>query len=270
MIDNFFKPLTITEAIKLKDKFKETAIYFAGGTQINSLDHWDQNKNVISIELLGLNKIEKIGKELIIGSAVTMQQLIDSDLIPENIKTASKYMINRNIRNMATISGNIAVNKSCSNLIPILISLKTKLKVISTKGDESLDILNYINDPKDYLIKEIIIPNPERRLIALNRFTRTANDLAILNVAVSFKINGDKLSDPIIAVGGIDKHVVRLTKLEQALNDNPLPKKNDLESLINNEIHPIDDLRGSAKFKSHLTGVMVTDCLYSAFMGGEK
>lgn len=265
MIDKFFKPVTIAEAVKLKDEFNNSAIYFAGGTEINQVDNSIQNKQAISIELLGLNKIEKKQQEIIIGSAVTLQQLIDSELIPEFIKTASKYMTNRNIRNMATIGGNIAVNRSCSNLIPILITLKAKLKISSQGGEKLLDIFDYINSKQDELIIHIIIPNQKQRAIALNRFTRSANDLAILNVAVGFTQKSKKISDICVAVGGIDKHVVRLWKLEETLNNNNLPSKEDLETLMQKQINPIDDIRGSAKFKTHLAVVMVSDCFYSAF-----
>ncbi|MGL1893437.1 MAG: FAD binding domain-containing protein [Spirochaetaceae bacterium] len=265
MIEQFFKATTISEAVKLKDKFKDTALFFAGGTEINSTDHNIQKKQAISLELLGLNKIEMKQQELIIGSAVTLQQLIDSEIVPISVKTASKYMTNRNIRNMATIGGNIGVNRSCSNLIPILISLKAKLKVSLPNGEKLIDIIDFINSTEDELILFIVIPNQKQRLTALDHFTRTANDIAILNVAVSFTKKSEKLSGIIVAVGGVDKHVVRLRGLEDILNGDNLPSKEDLEALIQKQINPIDDIRGSAKFKTHLTGVMVCDCFYSAY-----
>ncbi len=264
MLDNFFKPATIKEALILKDKYKNEAQFFAGGTQINSRDSSEAKKYSISIEDLDLNNIIIENKEIIFGSTSTMQDLIDSDLIPESIKTASKYMTNRNIRNMATVGGNIAANRSCSNLIPILIALKAKLKITTLTGDRLIDMCSYIDNTQNGLIVDIIIPYTEKRIVKLNRFTRSANDLAILNIAVSFTKKPEQLSDICIAVGGIDKHVKRLSKIEERLNSSKLPPKEKIEKLIQNNIDPIDDIRGSAKFKSSLTGVMVSDCFYSA------
>ncbi len=267
MIDQFFKPTTVNEAIELKSRFKDTALFFAGGTEINSMDCSSQKNQAISIELLGLDRIEKKQQGLIIGCGVTLQQLIDSELIPVIIKTASNYMINRNIRNMATIGGNIGVNKSCSNFIPVLIALKAKLKIVSPRGERLIDIFEYINNTKNDLITQIIIPDQKQRRISIKRFTRTANDLSILSAAVSFTKNSEKLSDVCVAVGGVSKNVVRLTKLEETLNGSSLPDKQDLEARVRTLINPIDDIRGSAIFKSYLAGVMVADCIHSAFSG---
>jgi len=270
MIEKFFKPETITEAVELKDKFKNEALFFAGGTEINSADHPTEQKKVISTELLGLETINKSGKDIIIGSSVTMQELIDSELIPESLKTASKYMTNRNIRNMATIGGNIGVNRSCSILLPVLIALKAKLKVTSSSGEDLVNIYSYIEENRDDLILEVILPDSSDRLTDLNRFTRSSNDLAILNIGVSLIYKSEKIEDIIIAIGGVDKHVIRLTNVEEALNGRILPKKEELEELIKKQINPIDDIRGSVAFKTYLTGVMVTDCIYSAFDKEEK
>ncbi len=273
MIDQFFKPATVNEAIELKSRFKDKALFFAGGTEINSTNQSIQKMKAVSIELLGLDRIAKEQKGLMIGCTVTLQKLIDSEQVPEIIKTASKYMVNRNIRNMATIGGNIAANKSCSNLIPVLIVLKAQLKVVSSTGENLVDIFEYINNAKNDLIMQIIIPDQKQRRISIRRFARTANDLSILSAAVSFTINTGntgntgKISDPCVAVGGVSKNVVRLTKLEETLSGSSLPDKQGLEAQVGTEINPMDDTRGSAAFKRYLAGVMVADCIHSAFSG---
>ena len=270
MIETFYKPGSITEAVEIKGKHREDALYFAGGTQINSTATAVKNLKVISIELLGLDSIETKDKETIIGSAVTLQELIDSDLVPESLKIASRNVMNRNIRNMATIGGNIGSNKSCSSLIPVLVALNAKLKIAVTGKEKTLSIYDYISNQKDELLLNIILPEQNQKITALKQFTRTANDLAILNVAVSFSKESDIVTDLCIAVGGVSKNVIRLTKLENELNNNSLPSKENLEKLVQKQVNPIDDLRGSANYKRHLTGVLVSDSLYSAYNQEEK
>ena len=61
---------------------------------------------------------------------------------------------------------------------------------------------------------------------------------------------------PILAVGGVAPHVVRLHEVENALDGHPLPPADQIESLIARAVHPIDDLRGSAAFKRHIASVL--------------
>jgi putative selenate reductase FAD-binding subunit len=266
MIVQFFKPETVEEAVKIKNELKDQALYFAGGTEINSRLPEDVNKKAVCTELLGLDKINKTETEISIGSAVTMQDLINSGLVPEILKKASKYMVNRNIRNMATIGGNICTNKSCSTLIPVLIALNAKLKTAAPGGENITDVFKYSSGEKDDLITEIIIPVQNHRTTEINRFTRTSNDLSIINTAVSFEKSGKGLKETVIALGGVDKHVVRLTQTEEMLDSSSgLPEKKAIENEVIKSIKPIDDLRGSAGFKSYLAGVMVADCIYSAY-----
>lgn len=265
MIKSYLQPTSIDEAVKLKDELKNQAIYYAGGTEINSTELSKIYTHMISTEQLDLNEIIQNPGEILIGSAVTLQMLLDSEAVPEPIKTASGCVKNRNIRNMATIGGNIAVNRSCSILLPLLMVMKVKLTTFDSDGEQKLSIEEYQQQPQNKLITNISIPVASKRFIDINHFSRTANDISILNIAVSLKRDGENISELLVAVGGVSQHVIRLYELEKQLINRPLPDRKDLEGLIKGMIDPISDLRGSAEFKSYLTGVLVTDSIYKAY-----
>lgn len=265
MIKTYLQPPSIEEAVKLKDLFNKDAIYYAGGTEINSTELSNDIIYLISTELLGLDKIDYYKDQTVIGTTVTLQMLLDSDSVPESIKTVSNYVTNRNIRNMATIGGNIAANKSCSVLLPLLIVMDAKLIIFDINGKKTLSIEEFQKDPLDKLITLILIPSVPKRFIDVKHFSRTSNDISILNVAVSLKKEQELITDIKVAVGGVSKHVIRLQKLEEFLIGKTLPEKADLEEMIKCYINPISDLRGSAEFKSYMTSVLVTDCIYNCF-----
>src|SRR5210317_174257 len=121
MIQEFFKPQTIVEAVELKEKLQNEAVFMAGGTDVNCTDSNYEIETVIGIEQLKLDAISKTPSELSIGAGVTIQELIDSPKMPDQLTIAAGHFVNRNIRNIATIGGSIASNNSTSNLIPILI-----------------------------------------------------------------------------------------------------------------------------------------------------
>ena len=100
MIQEFFKPQTIAEAVALKEKLKNEAVFMAGGTDVNCTDSKYETEKVIGIEQLKLNKISRTDEALSIGAGVTIQELIDSPKIPDPLTTAAGHFVNRNIRNM--------------------------------------------------------------------------------------------------------------------------------------------------------------------------
>ena len=192
MIQEFFKPQTIAQAVKLKKKYKDEAVFIAGGTDVNCLDSQYEIEKVIGIEQLKLNEISKTHSELSIGAGVTIQDLIDSPKMPDPLATAAKHFVNRNIRNIATIGGNIAANKSTSNLIPILVALDADLKIGGSAT--SISVYDYISREMTHLIEGIMIsPENLTKKYGIRQFSRTANDTSIITAAVAFNIQHEKV-----------------------------------------------------------------------------
>jgi len=269
MIQEFFKPQTMTEAVALKDKYRDEAVFMAGGTDVNCTASKYEIEKVIGIEQLKLNSISKTAEALSIGAGVTIQELIDSPIIPDQLTIAAEHFVNRNIRNMATVGGNIASNHTTSNLIPILIALDAELNLAGS--GPSVFVYDYISQEMSHLIASITISSENlKNPYGLRKFSHTANDISIITAAVSFNIENEELSNVIIAVGGVSKHVVRLTELESKLEGNQLPERTEIEDTVRKTVSPLKDIRGGVQFKKYLAGVLVSDCIYSAQPGEKK
>ena len=269
MIQDFFQPRTIAEAIKLKDKYGDKAVFMAGGTDVNCTDSRYEIEKVIGIEQLQLDKISKTNSEISIGAGVTIQELIDLPDVPEQLSMAARHFVNRNIRNMATIGGNIASNKSASNLIPILVALDAKLKI---GGSETpVSVYDYITNEINDLIESIMIAAEDlEKKYSLRKFSRTTNDISIITAAVAFNIQNETLSDVRAAVGGVSKHVVRLTQLESKLEGSPLLSATEIEDMVKNIVSPVKDIRGGVDFKKYMAGVLISDCVHYAYDKGGR
>ncbi len=264
MIKEFYKPQTIAEAVELKEKFKDETVFIAGGTNVNCTDSKYEIEKVIGIEQLKLNEIEKMPDKLSIGAGVTIQELIDSLKIPDQLRTAAGHFVNRNIRNIATIGGNVAANNSTSNLIPILVALDTELKI---GGSAALvPVYEYVTQEMTSLIEGITISSENlSKKYGLQKFSRTANDISIITAATAFNIQNEKLSDVRVAVGGVGKHVVRQTALENQLEGNKLPAPLEIEATVKNSVAPVRDIRGGVQFKKYMAGALISACIYSAY-----
>ena len=266
MIQQFFKPQTIAEAVALKDKYKDKAVFMAGGTEVNCRDASGAVGKAIGIEQLQLNAISGTDEALSIGAGVTIQELIDSPKVPDQLKIAAGHFMNRNIRNMATIGGNIAANHTTSNLIPILIGLDAELKL--AEAEPSVSVYDYITREMSRLIESITISTENlKKPYGLRKFSHTANDISIITAAVTFNIQDEIVSNVRVAAGGMSRHVVRLTELESKLEGNTLPARTEIEDTVKKTVSPLKDIRGGVEFKKYLAGVLVSDCIYSAYHG---
>jgi len=266
MIQQFFKPQTIAEAVALKDKYKDKAVFMAGGTDVNCRDASGAVGKAIGIEQLQLNAISGTDEALSIGAGVTIQELIDSPKVPDQLKIAAGHFMNRNIRNMATIGGNIASNHTTSNLIPILIGLDAELKL--AEAEPSVSVYDYITREMSRLIESITISTENlKKPYGLRKFSHTANDISIITAAVTFNIQDEIVSNVRVAAGGMSRHVVRLTELESKLEGNKLPACTEIEDTVKKTVSPLKDIRGGVEFKKYLAGVLVSDCIYSAYHG---
>jgi putative selenate reductase FAD-binding subunit len=269
MIQEFFKPQTVAEAVALKDKFRDETVFMAGGTDVNCRDSKYKIQKVIGIEQLKLNEISQTRGELSVGAGVTIQELLDSPTIPDPLTTAARHFVNRNIRNMATIGGNIASNNSSSNLIPILVALDAELKIGGSATP--VPVYEYVTQEMTRLIEGIMISSENlAKKYDLRKFSRAANDISIITAAVTFNVQNEKLFNVRLAVGGVDKHVVRLTALENKLEGNTLLAPIEIEDTVKQIVAPVEDIRGGIQFKKYMAGVLISDCIHNAHRRGGR
>lgn len=257
MIPSYHRPTSVADAVQLKARLGQGAVFLAGGTEVNQL-HAARPTALIDLNGLGLNKIEVTANGIRIGAGVTFQQLVEHSEMPEFLKEAAAQMANRNIRNQATVGGQVGANKSCANLIPVLLAAEARVMLV----DRELPLDEFLaGEPS--LVLGIFVP-ASTRTYGLAQHTRTANDISIVTAAASLTVDANRVCRPILAIGGVAQHVIRLNVVEKALDGQPLPPVDKIESMIAAAVKPIDDLRGSAAFKRQLAAALGARVLQSA------
>lgn len=267
MIREYHAPETVDDALTIKERLADSAVYLAGGTEVNSTAFARAPEHVISLAHLGLTEIRPTGDELSIGACCTIQEIIDSSDVPDCVKAAGRHIVNRNIRNMATIGGQLGSNKSCSNLLPVLIVLEAVVEVAARGATKTIPAIEYITGERKELILCVrILKHDGSRSVAVEKYARTANDLSVLTAAVSVGTDSELIDRPLISAGGVAKHVIRLEPVERALHGMPLPSREEIEDLVRRNVSPIADIRGGVEFKRYLAGVLVAKTLHRAFL----
>jgi len=283
MVNEYIRPSTIREALDAKTKSRD-APYLAGGTYLLAGDYREKPGAVIDVGPILPKGIERRGPDLAIGAGATFQDLADSGLAESELgpslggallKAAALSMANRNVRNRATVGGNIGAAKSCSSLIPSLLVMDARLRVAGAGGgDQSrepsvMPLASWLGSPGG-LILEILVPIERTRRGAFLRWARTACDLSLLTAAVSFEREGDRVRSPRIAMGGLSRLPRRFPELERLFEGSSLPPKGGIEALTLPHIAPLGDVRGSAEFKRSRAAMLLADALWKAYSGDES
>jgi len=257
MVPSYHRPTSVAEALCLKATLGPEAVFLAGGTEVNNL-HTPRPTALIDLAGLGLGTLEVSPNGVRIGACVTFQELMEHREVPWFLKAAAGQMANRNIRNRATLGGHLGANRSCADLIPTLLAAEARVTLV----DRELPIEQFLAGEPG-LILSVLVP-ATARAFGLCHQSRTASDLSIVTPAASLALDGERARQPILAMGGVAPHVVRLHEVEQALDGLPLPSAEQIESLIARTIHPIDDVRGSAVYKRHIAAVLGQRALRAA------
>lgn len=236
----FFQPQTLQEAMILLDKYKNSKV-LAGGTDLAlNLRRGDLHCDyIVSLEnILDLKFIVENRDEVIIGARTTFDDMLKNKVIQMNFNSlinCSNTMGSPQIRNIATLGGNIINAGAAADAIPCLIILGGILVIESLKGRRLVLCENYFNDyiknkiKEDEILISVIIPKIGYKNGYYKLGKRNSLAIARLSTGINMNIVNDKIQDIRICLGAVGRHPFRVTDLEkEAL-------KKDVRWLFSNE-----------------------------------
>jgi putative selenate reductase FAD-binding subunit len=256
MNGQFLRPLTIEEAVKMKSRYTGS-LYLGGGTEINNPSSLSHGEVYISLEALNLKACVKGSRNYILGASTTFQELIDWDECYPPLREAALFLSSRNVRNQATLGGNLGAHLKDSYLVPIFLVLDADLELGS---GEILSIEKYIEERRQNLILNIRFTHNLGQA-AVKNITRSSGGLSVLSAAVSLGTEGGKITRASIAVSGQKDKITRLPGVENDLVSGTVTPGKSLEEAVQKAVHFESDLTGSEEYKKYLCGVTVQDCL---------
>jgi xanthine dehydrogenase small subunit len=164
------------------------------------------------------------------------------------------------IRNVASIGGNLATASPIGDLIPLFMALKARLELIGSAGSRWVEMGDFITGYRknclsnDELIKGVFIPFIEPGIVFKTEKVSTRRDLDIstLSIAMRLKTNADNLTDEIIlAYGGMADRPKRAASTEKFLMNKPWTKETIVmaQDFIEKDFTPISDARSGAEYR---------------------
>ena len=262
------------EAVSLLSGYEGAAKVMAGGTDLLV----QLKKGVLLpgyiIDLKGIPGQDNITYDevlgLVIGGMTTLRSIELSPIIRSRfycLAQAASKLGTIQIRNRATIGGNICNAVPSAETAPALLVLEAQLKLISVDGERVVPIESFFLNPGQTVLSpyeiltEINIPDlPTGSGSAYMAWTlRKALDLAMVGVAVVTTINNGILTEVRIALGSVAPTPIRARKAEALIQGQRLDGEllKEVGLVAAQEASPIDDIRGSAEYRRKMITVLV-------------
>jgi carbon-monoxide dehydrogenase medium subunit len=261
---DYFEPKTLDEALTLLQKYGEQIKVIAGGTDVMvDIKYKEEPGGLINIKKIpGLGGIQENGGSLRIGPLTTIRELETSALVRDKLPAlweASHQFASLQIRNTATIGGNICrASPSGETLSPLLV-LEAKGKLAFSDGERTEPFTSFFQGPGKSsvgakgLLTEIEIPIPAAgsKGVYLKHAVRGAMDIAMVGVAVLLTPDAGKnnAQEVRIGLGAVAPTPIRAPKTEALLRGKPLTAAllKEAGAMAASESSPISDQRSSAE-----------------------
>jgi len=272
-VESFHRPRSVREAVRLLHGGNGRARVVAGGTDL--VVEADRSVRVlIDITHAGLSYIRRRGNACVIGAATTMAELEASPAIHSLadgiLAKAASTCGSLQIRNMATIGGNLAHGSPAADTATPLLVLDAAVVVADERGRRKASLQAGYAEwhgalPGKALIVEIDIPAPPHgSRWSFHKLGRTELDIAVVNVATGLLLDSKgHVKWARIALGAVAATPIRAARAE-ALMAGRLFGHDLLAEVadeVEREVTPITDVRASAEYRRLMSRVLVRRAL---------
>ncbi|MEW6673947.1 MAG: xanthine dehydrogenase family protein subunit M [Thermodesulfobacteriota bacterium] len=274
----YIEPSSLSEAVSLLDRYGGEARILAGGTDLlvwmkegaRNPKYLINVKHIPGVRHIHFNEAEGLR----IGALTTVREIETEGIIREKfagLHQAARELGSVQVRNLATIGGNLCTASPAAELAPPLLVLGAKVKLRGLRGERILPLEEFFQGPGSTaidreILTEIVIPAPEAdsRSLYKNISRRNAVDLAIVGVAAAGRTDGAGVWKSVkIALGAVAPTPMRALVAEKVLSG----RKADAASIAEaaraaaEESRPITDLRASAWYRREMIMVLVRRAL---------
>ena len=201
----------------------------------------------------------------VMGAAVTISEAGHSEELKKflpDLPSYIKLIASEPVRNMATIGGNIVNASPIGDLSVILLALDAGLTIDGAERVRTVSLKDFflgykmIDLAKEEYIRNIFFDyQPLPALFSFEKVSkRTHLDIASVNSAINIRMNGTDISECRLSAGGVSPVPLFLRKTSEFFSGKPVTPEIIMEGnkLMQEEISPISDVRGSAEYKRML------------------
>lgn len=275
----YHRPLDLFEAYEVLDELGASAAVLAGGTDllVNLKNKSESPEHLVALSgLEQLKEVERNNGSLSLGSGVTATVLADGpDALSglTALQQGAASLGSPQIRNRATLGGNLCSARSAADLVPPLLVLGAKLALASRQGGREVDLNDFllsgartILEPGELLTAiKLSAPAEGSGSAFIKLGQRRAMEIARVNVAawLSLAEDGQTIQDARVALGAVAPRAVLSPQAQEALIGQPASE----ELFARAGLAAVDDAspRTCHEFKCEVVSVLTRRCLMQAW-----
>lgn len=275
----YARPETLSEALALMNEYGSSATVLAGGTDLIVRLRTGRALPAIVIDLKRVPAlradIQECGTFLRIGAATVMSDVIADERVRSRfpaLADAAHEVGSLQIRNRATLAGNICNASPAADTAPALLVYEAVVNLVSTTGPRCVPLKQFFTGPgksviqRGELVESIDLPLPSGKTGAcFERLTRRRGvDLATINLCCLVKESGTVL----FAFGAVAPTPLLVSDDSGNLANpdaDPLEREAILQSLVAHA-SPISDVRAGADYRAAMLLTMSRRALATALV----
>jgi CO/xanthine dehydrogenase FAD-binding subunit len=252
----------------------------AGGTDLAVVLADSLSGPSLLVDVAGISAlrgIRRTAEGLSIGAAATIAEIARRTDLPVCLSQGARAIGSPQIRNLATIGGNVCNASPCGDTLSPLVALDATFVLQSRTGMRTVPAGTFFVGPKKTvlvageLLVEVRIP--AARLAGRSAFRmigkRNGQAISQVNAAVWLALEGGIIREAAAAVGSVAPVPLRLSATERLLAGKKIAGL-DLEAVLASveaEIAPISDVRASLEYRRLVTRSLFADALAEALAG---
>lgn len=278
----YFEPKSVSEALSLLNKYGERARVVAGGTDVLvDMRFKDEPPCLINLKRIpDMSYIKEQNGSLLIGPLTTIREIETNRLVKERFPVlwgASHQFASLQIRNTATIGGNVCRASPAGEMLAPLLVMEAKVRMTLPKEENSIALDSFFIGPGKTvlgalgLLTEIGVPRPpgESGGVYLKHAVRGAMDIAMVGVAILVTPDSTRrlVRDVRIGLGAVAPTPIRARKTEEHLRGKAFDDEliREAAKTAASESKPISDHRGSAEYRTWIVEALTRRGLTEAW-----
>ncbi|HNW52854.1 MAG TPA: xanthine dehydrogenase small subunit [Bacteroidales bacterium] len=259
----YYKPLKLADALAFRNKFPG-ALIISGAT--DSALRQTKKHEVLS-EILDISDVTELNyfvedqQGYKIGAGLSLENLksLSAEKL-QAIHSVLKIFGSLQIRNLATLGGNIGSASPIGDMLPLMLAYEAHVKLQSVTFDRIIRMDEFLKGYRsthirpNELITAIHIPKPEPGTIIKSYKVSKRKDLDISTVSGGFSLQLERgnVKEIILAFGGMADMPKRATDTEKHLLEKPWTRPNvdQAMKILATEFSPLSDARAVAEYRS--------------------
>jgi CO/xanthine dehydrogenase FAD-binding subunit len=249
------KPTSLAEALRMKSE-QPDAVPIEGGTDVMVALNFDRVRPPALLDLNAVLELKGWSRDngtVRLGAGLTFVEALQeplAGLLPA-LAEASRTVGSPQIRNRGTIGGNLGTASPAGDALPPLLIEDAEVVLASIRGERRLPLQEFLVGPKRSALApdELIVCVHVRPTGAHQTFMKVGPRNAMVIAVVSLALSVDRERDEIRAAFGSAGPVPGLVIA-------PLDERAHFPQLVAEAASPIDDVRGTARYRRHALRVL--------------